>query len=387
MKNITTYVNSREGKVTLIIKVRGTRFSISTPLTSPVKFAGTEVPETVNGHRGKSTLMRRWYADIEEYIANHPKLDTERLKAALKAIVMGTDPEQAATGKTLAAVLRSLAETKRADNTRRAYVCTARNVERYDADMKIDGITPEWLAGFEAHERTKTRPSQRKDGKGTARMGRASNGIAIDLRNIRAACNWALSNGWTDNYPFRNYKIRYEQTRKRDLTREQVADISAHGGRYADMFILMLYLIGINISDIYHLPKDSVRNGRLEYRRNKTGRLFSILVEPEAQAIIDRYAGEKHLLCFAETCKDYKVFLKHMNDELGKVVEGCTSYWCRHTWASMAASLDIPIETVSRALGHSVGASVTSIYIHFDNRKVDEANRKVIDWVLHGSQS
>ena len=52
----------------------------------------------------------------------------------------------------------------------------------------------------------------------------------------------------------------------------------------------------------------------------------------------------------------------------------------------MAASLDIPIEAVSRALGHSVWASVTSIYIHFDNRKVDEANRKVIDWLLYGKK-
>ena len=59
-------------------------------------------------------------------------------------------------------------------------------------------------------------------------------------------------------------------------------------------------------------------------------------------------------------------------------------YIARHTWATVAASLDIPKETISEALGHSIGSEVTSIYINFDRKKVDEANRKVIDMVNGG---
>lgn len=57
-----------------------------------------------------------------------------------------------------------------------------------------------------------------------------------------------------------------------------------------------------------------------------------------------------------------------------------TSYWARHTWATIAASLDIPKETIAAALGHG-GNTTTDIYIDFDRRKVDEANRKVIDFL------
>lgn len=381
MKDISTYVDNRDGKVQLYVRYKGERFKLSTTITSPVKFVGTDVPKTVTGYKGKSTMLRRWYTDIEEYMASHPDMDAAEMKAALKAILQGTDPSKTTKGRTLVDVLRTLAETKKTENTRRAYRCTAKNVETYDPSALMGDITPAWLTDFENHELTKSRPSQQKDGKGKARVGRKPNGVAIDLRNIRAAFNWAISNGWTDNYPFRRYKIRYEETRKRDLSLAQVRTIQTSGGRYCDTFILMLYLIGINISDLYHLPKDCIRDGRLEYRRNKTGRLFSIKVEPEAKVIIDRYKGADHLLCFAETCKDYKVFLHHMNKALDDLVKGCTSYWSRHTWASMAAALDIPVETISRALGHSVGASVTSIYIHFDNKKVDEANRKVIDHI------
>ena len=54
--------------------------------------------------------------------------------------------------------------------------------------------------------------------------------------------------------------------------------------------------------------------------------------------------------------------------------------WALHTSATIASSLDIPKETIAAALGHG-GNTVTDIYIDFDQKKVDEANRKVIDHV------
>ena len=54
----------------------------------------------------------------------------------------------------------------------------------------------------------------------------------------------------------------------------------------------------------------------------------------------------------------------------------------RHSWATIAAYLDIPKDTIAAALGHG-GHTVTDIYIEFDMRKVDEANRKVLDYVLY----
>jgi hypothetical protein len=45
--------------------------------------------------------------------------------------------------------------------------------------------------------------------------------------------------------------------------------------------------------------------------------------------------------------------------------------------------LDIPVETIAAALGHGYGNQITAIYINFEQSKVDDANRKVIDWVLY----
>ena len=59
-----------------------------------------------------------------------------------------------------------------------------------------------------------------------------------------------------------------------------------------------------------------------------------------------------------------------------------TTYWARYTWATIAAGLDIPKETIAMALGHAK-FTVTDVYITFDHGKIDRANRQVIDFVLN----
>ena len=62
-----------------------------------------------------------------------------------------------------------------------------------------------------------------------------------------------------------------------------------------------------------------------------------------------------------------------------------STYWARHSWATIAASLDIPKDTIAHALGHG-NNTVTDIYIDFDQKKVDEANRRVLDWVFYNKR-
>lgn len=120
------------------------------------------------------------------------------------------------------------------------------------------------------------------------------------------------------------------------------------------------------------------------------------MVQPEAMEIIERYRGQEHLLKFMDKRADYLQFIRQCNHALktigktrqqGKRPEGepidnkLTTYVARHSWATIAAALDIPKETISAALGHGSN-TVTDIYIDFDRRKVDRANRMVIDAVL-----
>ena len=228
------------------------------------------------------------------------------------------------------------------------------------------------------------------------------NARAIHLRNIRAVFNYAIDEERTTLYPFRRFKIRTEQTRKRALTVEELReiiqlDLPADLALHRDIFLLSFCLIGINMVDLSQLTE--VKRGRIEYKRAKTGRLYSIKVEPETKKLLARLKGQKLLVGVFEGYKNYKDYIGHCNDALKKlgrvhigkqgrrtfepICDELTTYWARHTWATLASRIDIPKDTIRRALGHADN-SVTDIYIDFDDSKIDEANRKVLDYVFGG---
>ena len=209
----------------------------------------------------------------------------------------------------------------------------------------------------------------------------AVNSKSILFRNIRTVFNDAIKAGITLNYPFRSFHIKNSPTRKKALTIEQVRYLSGIGTEYSDIFMLMFYFRGINIGDLLLSKKEQIVNGRFEYRRNKVGNLFSVKIEPEAMEILERYKGRDYLLCPLDRYKDYKDYLHHLNGGLKRYIPEVSSNWARHTWASIGIGLDIPIETISRGMGHSSGLKVTNIYIDYDVKKIDECNRKIIDAV------
>jgi len=225
---------------------------------------------------------------------------------------------------------------------------------------------------------------------------------SIYMRSIHAVFNDALDDELTSNDPFRKIKIRNSVTKDRSMTADQLRQLFAYPceewqKEYVDMFKLILCLCGINIGDLAHLT--AVRNGRIEYDRLKTGRHYDIKVEPEAMEIIERYRGESHLLSILDRYKTHEDYNHHMNNALKKIGMDCapgkratgtplfqeiSTYYARYSWASIAAELGIPYDTIAAALGHS-RAGVTQVYIRTDMRKkVDDANRKVIDYVLYG---
>ena len=61
------------------------------------------------------------------------------------------------------------------------------------------------------------------------------------------------------------------------------------------------------------------------------------------------------------------------------------TYAARHTWATMAYHCEIHPGIISEAMGHS-SITVTETYLKpFSNRKIDEANQRVISFVRSGA--
>lgn len=313
-----------------------------------------------------------------------------------------TDPEryeaeQTALDVSLGAFFEKIIKTKTAPRTKEVYQSTLKKLKEYcdPYAVSFDEITKMWVKSFE-----------------TSLSGLAPNSINIHLRNLRNVINCAIDEGITDKYPFRRYDMPKETTRKRSLDVERfrrllaVPNLKPGQEEYRDMFLLIFLLMGINLVDLASLTHDNIREGRLEYRRSKTGRLYSIKIEPEIEALLKKYKGKDHLLAFADRYANHKDFGKRMNDALKRIGEWETrpmkdrhrgvsamvmmpiepdlsAYWARHTWGTYAAELDIPYDTISEALGHEhTGSDTTLIYIKFRKDKIDQANRRVIDYLL-----
>lgn len=292
----------------------------------------------------------------------------------------------------------------KSEGTKRVYDQTAGRLKAFCEEKNYDlnaiefsEITPEWIRDFDTF---------------MAKTAKKRNSRNIHHRNMKRIFNYAIKEKEMNiPYPYRKFKIVAEETANRALTLDQLRRLKdypiadPHIEKSRDLFMLMTYLIGINAADLFQAKPKQLVNGRLEYHRQKLSKTvhFSIKVEPEAMAIIQKYKGKKYLLDICDNYTDYQDYLRRMDKYLKRIgptwIAGqggkkhydplfphLSSYWSRHTWASLAADLGIPINTASEGLGHKIGSKTTAIYIHYKRKRVDTANRDVIDYILNNEE-
>lgn len=265
------------------------------------------------------------------------------------------------------------------NKTKKNYSVTWNTIAQFDKTSEtllLDDISRDWLERYNLF---------------LLNIGNCHNTRTVRIRHIAAVFNYAIDNELTTNYPFRRLDLSIEPTKKRDLKVEELrevfsANVKEKGRKLLDAFKVMFLLIGINVHDLYNLTRDNIVDGRLEYKRLKTGKQYSILIQPEVIEIMNRYPGKDRLFSFCEHYANASSFAMVTNILLKKIRAGLTTYYARHTWATLAFKLGVPKDTISLALGHSFGARVTGTYINADLSRVDEANRKVIDYVLYDKE-
>lgn len=284
------------------------------------------------------------------------------------------------------------------------------------SSLDFSEINTRFLEQFESYcLRTKKKVKGKKIEKETEKT-MSTNGVAVYLRNIRTILNQAIADDLTENYPFKKFKIRTEITRNRNLSTEEIRlirDYVAPDRRQEiarDFFMLQFFLLGINTFDIFWIPTTGVVRDRLQFNRGKTGKFCNIKIEPEAQALIDKYHGQKYLLWFADQSapertegqsskharkngfqyKDEAAFNKMINPNLAKIQTALkinpgakiTTYYTRHSMSSIMREIGVSVDDISLCLSHSSpDHKTTHIYINKDFEKADLANRKLINHI------
>lgn len=229
--------------------------------------------------------------------------------------------------------------------------------------------------------------------------GICPNSSSYYMRGLRAVYNRAVEKELTvQRNPFRHVYTGIDKTVKRAVPlkiirqlRELDLALSPATDFARDIFLFSFYTRGMSFIDMAFLKKKDLQNGILTYRRHKTNQQLFIKWEKPMQEIIDKYDTSKtpYLLPIikdtdADEWRQYKNASHLVNDKLKKLGEQLglpvplTSYVARHAWASIAKSKNIPVSTISEAMGHD-SENTTRIYLaSLDTSVVDKANSLIL---------
>lgn len=285
--------------------------------------------------------------------------------------------------------------------------------------IAITEITAKFLNQFETYlrsERTIKRENQFGKLVTTKKAGLSDISIFDYMTNVRTLFNAAIAE-YNDedkfdlrisHYPFKKYKLKKApESKKRNLSAEQIRsivnvkedDLKLKRTMFScDVFVLSFGLVGMNLIDLYELKPSEYKDGRFTYKRTKTKNrrqdkaLISIKVEPELLPLIEKYKDPsgKRLFDFHKRYSDSHIFSSNVNKGLKKVAEACelriplSTYYARHSWATIARNdCKVSKDDINLALNHvDGGLKTTDIYIAKDWALIDQANRKILDYLF-----
>lgn len=226
------------------------------------------------------------------------------------------------------------------------------------------------------------------------------NTISFYMRILRAVNYKAIEQGLTiDRQPFCHVYTGQAKTEKRAIGIEDIRKIKSlsiddERIRLArDLFLFSFYTRGMSFVDIAYLQPENIRNGVLSYKRRKTGQMLSIRWEGVMQEIVNQYRPaccREYLLPVIKKVNgkernQYRHVQALVNKHLKEVAkmagmnQTLTMYCARHSWASIARQLQIPMEIISHGMGHA-HERTTEIYLKsIDSQSIDQANLRIVN--------
>jgi site-specific recombinase XerD len=214
---------------------------------------------------------------------------------------------------------------------------------------------------------------------------KCNNNTAVKyVKNFHKIINQCLANGWLNKDPFSNYKAKVKEVVREFLSEAEIEEminkefVSERLELVRDIFVFSCFT-GLAYIDVKQLTPDNISLGIdgdkwIFKNRQKTDTASKIPLLPMAQQIIDKYAeypvckNEKRLLPILSNQK-MNAYLKEIADVCG-IKKDLTFHIARHTFATtITLSNGVPIETVSKMLGHT-NLKTTQHYAKILDKKI-----------------
>ena len=215
----------------------------------------------------------------------------------------------------------------------------------------------------------------------TSVVGGVHNTTTKKLRNLKTVVNYARNRSLIMHDPFANHKLHYELVDRGYLTEEEVLRIMKKHfdierlELVKNIFIFSCFT-GLAYIDVYNLTYDKIVTIEdrqwLITKRYKTSVDENVMLLDIPLAIIRKYydinrkGGKVFPMMSNQRINSY---LKEIADLCG-IKKNLTFHMARHTFATMSISKGVPMESISKMLGHT-NIRTTQIYARITNKKVE----------------
>lgn len=215
------------------------------------------------------------------------------------------------------------------------------------------------------------------------KKGLSKNSAYKVLKHTRRIFNYAFDNGWIENRIDIRFGVKYTNPPRKVLSMAEIKHIeelelqSDLLKETRDVFIFACFT-GLGFSELKSLSIQNYTevNGRgwVLINRKKTGGEQKLVLLPIAKRILERYktnpyCTKNNQLLPVRTNAEYNRSLKDVQ-KLAGISTWMTSHLARHNFATtVALSNDMPIETLSKVLGHS-SLRTTQIYAKILDSKI-----------------
>lgn len=223
--------------------------------------------------------------------------------------------------------------------------------------------------------------------------GLKHNSAAKNIKNLIRVINLSIQNSWIPTNPFKNFSCSYKENYRECLTQEEIDKLYEKDilvkrlEKVRDVYIFQIYT-GLAYSDLVKLSHDDIQKGIdgenwITIFRKKTGGRSSIPLLPRAIEILEKYKIDpecisKGVLLPINTNQRMNGYLKELAI-ICKINKNLTTHLARHTFATtITLTNGVPIETVSKMLGHS-NLKTTQIYSKVIDRKVSDDMRQLMN--------
>jgi len=211
------------------------------------------------------------------------------------------------------------------------------------------------------------------------------NTVTKHIQRLRKIVTLAYNLEWIKEDPFRRWKSKFDKVDREFLSDSELSKLAIHHfkidrlDRVRDLFIFSSYT-GISFIDIKNLTKKNVWIGDDEGNkwistfRQKTNNKIKIPLLFRAEQILNKYDAHpvtefSGTLLPTITNEKANLYLKEIAKEVG-IEKNLTFHMARHTFATtVALSNGMPIETVSKILGHTK-ITTTQIYARVMDHKI-----------------